>query len=462
MVRLLFPPNRQVTCLLLLFALGRIHGGVAAADWVERVPLVDGVGQVKVPADGIVYFLRFGRHTYEPDDESAREAGFGVERMEPVTVAPFQELAAVGWRFPESLRGKDVRVGRKISRDAFWDQILTVDSRVVGDPPRYKVVETGEFGAALPLNVRALSLSAEEIEAQRQSLVDPMIPHAVDREIPWDELGRRALPLDFQKVLLASRNDSSPGFAFQNGQWLTTWLSRDLPEWTKEDHWFAPALLIGDTLVRPAPLSAETRFEKTQHGVTIPVWTLTWQHRGGTVTQTMGSVRDFRESTPRVWVKFRLNDLPDDARLAIGLGRRPNVHYWDDTKRERKPVPFFTLEPGYELEGQHVFDQAHQPILSASAPFQLEPLGPAEMLLVFEPKYGNVVYVGTPQKEALPGLLASTRTLDTVERQLIETASSMADGTGARARLPSREWQERIDIWRSQVAAITARALRTP
>src|SRR5262245_5761516 len=141
----------------LLFALGRFASFSTAAEWIERVPLSDGGGSVHIPPEGVVYFLRFGRHSYEPDDDVARE--LGVQRLEPITIAPFQELAAVGWQVPEALRGKDVRVTKKMARDAFWDQILIVDRDVVNDPPRYKVVEAGEFGGALPANVRELSLS---------------------------------------------------------------------------------------------------------------------------------------------------------------------------------------------------------------------------------------------------------------------------------------------------------------
>jgi len=60
-----------------------------------------------------------------------------------------------------------------------------------------------------------------------------------------------------------------------------------LPKWMKEDHWFAPALLIDHRLVRPAPLSAKTRFVTTSRGETLPLRTLEWQFQEITVRQSV-------------------------------------------------------------------------------------------------------------------------------------------------------------------------------
>src|SRR4029079_14316339 len=117
------------------------------------------------------------------------------------------------------------------------------DAKTVSESPSKTLVEAVGFGSALPDSLGHFSLPAEKLLADKNTLADPVIPADLDHEMSWSELKAKAYPLDFQKILLASFNDSNPAFAFHDGQWFTTWLSQDLPKWNKEDHWFAPALL---------------------------------------------------------------------------------------------------------------------------------------------------------------------------------------------------------------------------
>lgn len=432
-----------------------MSAGVGFADeWLRRVPVGPAVDALESNRTGTIYFLQIGQHSFEPSRivSASGDAGSRL-RDAPVVIAPFEQLQAVGWKLPENGAGR--RVERARARDAFWDQVLAVDLTKLGELPRYRVVELGSFGSGLPQSEHARATTPAERGKQQVSLTDPILGLKVDREMSWDEIAGAAWPLDFQKVLLASFNDASPAFAFQNGQWFTTWLSRDLPQWNKEDHWFAPALLIGNTLVRPAPLSARTTWLKTTSGATLPAWNLEWRHEGITVRQQLLSLRASGDAAPRVWVRFELEHAPAGVKLALGLGRRINAHYWDDKKRERTPEPFFTLAPRYHVERGSVVDAWNHVILSSAQPFTLEPLGPVEMLAVFEPVADGRVVLTTPQTEQS----APTRSVTTADyaRSADEFQRVWKErlGRGAQLTLPSPEWMARIDAWRAQVEMIT-------
>jgi len=317
------PPPLPILALALLAA-----GPVQATEWLHSLSLDRGSSALASPAGGTTFFLRFGGQSYAP----ARVVGpdgreVRVHVGPPILVAPFEQLWIEPWDLPPA--GAGLRFEKPPVRDGFWDQLITADPGAIGPLPPYPVEETGRFGAALPAAVRRLDLRPDEIDRQQASLTDPIISSGVAREIPWAELEAQAYPLDFQKVLLASPNDSRPAFAYQNGQWFTTWSSRDLPAGAMEDHWFAPALLISGRLVRPAPLSAHTAFVRTRAGVTVPLWTLEWTHEDITVRQELFSHEPGGRGPPRVFVRFQLVNAPPDARVAIGAGRRPSAHYWD-------------------------------------------------------------------------------------------------------------------------------------
>lgn len=427
-------------------------------EWLRRVPLDSGRATIKLHDPPAVAFLEFGGHSFAPDSvrkPDGTEITAAVVREPAVSIAPFQELSAVVWRFPRDFAGKRIVLMRDQWRDSFWDQVLTVDLRAIAAPPGQSLVEAGKFGESLPAHVRDLRHSAEAIQRERESLVDPVIPPRVDHEIAWRDLAAAAYPLDFQKVLLASRHDASPAFAYQNGQWFTTWLSRDLPRWTKEDHWFAPALLIGDKLVRPAPLSAVTEFVTTEAGVTLPCWTLRWQFADAMVTEWLFSHQGIGDPEPATYVRFQLEHMPPGAKLALGLGRRPNCHYWDDKSRERTPLPFFTLAPNYRQTGRAIVDAFGRLILESSEEVALAACGPVEMLAAFEPDDQGDVYLRTPQTET--AMADTSFDADMYRRKEAEFTQlwSQELRSGAQVRVPSPEWMRRIDIWQSQVASIT-------
>lgn len=164
-----------------LLPLVLLQGLHCDAQELTHIATQDGAGRMTLSADPAELFLAFGSHSYAPDafHSAAGEDLTGqVFWGDPIPIALFQGLSAREAVFPDALAGK-------------------------------------------------------EIQVRRDSLVDPHIPQAVGRELSWVELESIAFPLDFQKVLVASPHDPSPGFVYQNGQWLTTWPSRDLPEGAK-------------------------------------------------------------------------------------------------------------------------------------------------------------------------------------------------------------------------------------
>lgn len=425
--------------------------------WLKSLPLDSGQATIALGDPPVLRFLAFGKHSFGPDAVYGPD---GVElkdalRDTETPIALFQDLRAVVWRFPPQLVGKRIKLVKHQQRDPFWDQLLIVDLHQLGNPISARLVESGEFGESLTDHVRNQRHTSAEIDSERKSLVDPIIPQRVGREIPWQDLESAAYPLDFQKVLLASRNDASPAFAYQNGQWFTTWLSHDLPKWTKEDHWFAPALSVGGELVRPAPLSAVSEFVTTEAGVTLPQWKLRWKFGEASVTQWLFSHRLTSDADPATYVRFQLENAPAGTKLVLGLGRRPNGHYWDDKSRGRTPIPFLTLPPDYRREERTIVDATGNVVLESAEDFELETSGPIEMRVTFEADGEGCVFIRTPQT-------ASKSVAAPFDQEQIETARtdfqeswSRDLRSGAQVKLPSPEWMRRIDIWQSQVAAIT-------
>lgn len=403
---------------------------------LQRLLLEKGRATVPMPESGTLSFLEFGAYSYGPDNSDP-------VRESITEIAPFQQLRSVRYRFPASDE-QELVLEKSSRRDAFWDQLIAVDESQLGSLPRYQLQEAGDFGAVLSEEVRAIDYSGDELADHKARLDDPIIPFQSKQEVSWKELERAAWPLDFQKILLAGLNDSSPTFAYQNGQWFTTWKSADLPGSGKEDHWFAPALLIDGKLIRPAPLSAKTAFVENSEGTTLPIWTLEWSHQGTTVRQEIFSLRSCS------FVRFQLEGETERIRLAIGTGRRPNNHYWDDPKAARTPIPFFTTPAEIRREGNRVINQWNRTTLLSGQAFVLEPLGPVEHVLLFDPDEDGRVTLFTPQSEAVIDL----PDYDQARAECVASWTSRL-GTGAQIRVPSNEWQSRVDAWRYQIEAIT-------
>jgi hypothetical protein len=111
-----------------------------------------------------------------------------LTRDKPISIALFQGLSAQKVAVPKALARHDMQLTKSEKRDPFWDQIITVAEVIVPTDPRYEMIETGTTGSALPLKVRASHLSSGQIQAQRDSRVDPHIPHGIDHELSWTEL----------------------------------------------------------------------------------------------------------------------------------------------------------------------------------------------------------------------------------------------------------------------------------
>ena len=143
--------GHQIWYRALMLCLSFMTTNANGADWLSRVP-TDGPDNVlRLPDDQTFYFLRFGQHSFEPDQLVGDDAqAVAVEKGRPILLAPFQQLYAIAWKVQDVKPGAMLRATRAIRRDAFWDQTIRVDAAAVSAAPRETLVETGIFGSALP------------------------------------------------------------------------------------------------------------------------------------------------------------------------------------------------------------------------------------------------------------------------------------------------------------------------
>ena len=440
--------------LTLVIALGVVRDVIALE--IMRLQEENSKIEFEVPGDGKVYFLAIGDNKFMPDSiTDENDKTISCERDDPVLLALFQDLGAQCWTFPEAYCEKTVQFTSPNGRDHFWRQVLVVKDFDANNIPDRQLMETGKFASALPDSVQSILLSRQKIDSQQTSLIDPIIPQDLEHELPWQTIEAAAWPLDFQKVLLAVPNDPSPAFAYQNGQWFTTWPVFDDRNGAKEDRWFAPALAFGDKLVRPAPLSAETSFVRTASGKLVPQWNLIWHYKNTRIRQSLLSfqTRDFKAAA--VFVKFEIDGAPAGTRLALGTGCRLNAHYWDDKTRERTPVPFLAVKSRCVQRDRKLLDQHDRVLLKSRNQFEVEDLGSFEDLLLFTPQADGSVELCTPQRDsiAIEGS-ESFPDFSAVEAEFQQSWESRLK-SGAQARVPSVEWMNRIDAWKTQVDAIT-------
>lgn len=238
--------------LVLVLLTFEISVGAQAIDkpGLHQVIQESGEGTIELTGNtdsACVYFLLFGNHSFEPDwlilekKEQGHWEKIGDKHSiiigNPLTIDLFQELKAVPWIISEDIFQKGVsyrfRVGRKggingqPDRDGFWDQIIVVADSVMNMDQviqlrNLQIVESGKFGDALPPHIRKINYSAEEIKRQKECLTDPVMDvfkKYPSKELSWEELESKALPLDYQKILISGVNDPDAGFAYQNGQW---------------------------------------------------------------------------------------------------------------------------------------------------------------------------------------------------------------------------------------------------
>src|SRR5690606_32109183 len=153
--------------------------------------------------------------------------------------------------------------------------------------------------------------------------------------------------------------------------------------------------------------------------------------------QTLFSHRHTTDAGPATYVQFQLENAPAGAKLALGLGRRPNCHYWDEKSRERTPVPFFTLSPRYRREGRTILDANGSVILESAQELSLEHGGPVEMLATFEADSAGCVYIRTPQTETKPAAVPFDQQQFDAARRYFQRGWSRDLRKGAQAKLPS-------------------------
>ncbi len=472
---------------ILLFIAPGFHAiaGTDGKSWLTRISGESGEGIIELPRTAFhspVYFLLFGNHSFEPDSaiierkESDHWEKIGDKNSiligSLLTIGLFQELKAIPWSIPVDLFKNGgtyrLRVSRKggvngqPARDPFWDQIIMVmDSAITSDnltqSANYRLVESGKFGEVLPSHIREINFSPSEVEKQKESLTDPVMD--LQRKFPQNEvtgkdLESKALPLDYQKILLSGINDPDPGFAYQNGQWFVTWPGND----GSADIWFAPAIRIGKEIIRPAPLSAKTAFFKNKDGRFLPLLIIEWIYQSidnNKIVVTQNLFSEVMDGVPQLFVRLEMNDPTKLATFVLGHGERPYAHYWDDPSHSRTPVPYFTSQSILIPTNDHVLkDEMGSVVLRSSEPIRILYSGLSEGLLEFDTENAEI-FLSVPQvrNENLTNPITGAHYREAIETFGKKWTAILSDGSYA--DLPSTEWKEKIDSWLTQISSIT-------
>jgi hypothetical protein len=465
-----------------------------AKQWLYRVDLDSGEGIIELSdKKGYprVLFLWFGAHSFEPgsfilekkEQEGWREIGDrrALVTGKPISIGLFQELRAVPWSVQRSLYvpGEEYRlrvsrsggVNGMADRDEYWDQIIVVNEPALGtdempDLQNFHLIESGVFGDALPPHVKKIHFTPEEIRIQKERMTDPVLDRlsaSSGMEYAWEELESLALPLDYQKILLAGINDADPGYACQNGQWFVVWPGSDgskvRSDWQmRKDCWFAPAIRIGDEIIRPAPLSARTSLLESESGRFLPLLAVEWGYTppGGDekrITQHLFS--EVVDGIPQVFVHLQLEDPAMEAKLILGHGKRANAYFWGDRSQAHTFIPYFTSRPELNKAGEFVLtDEMGSVVLRSSEPVQILNAGISETLLEFDTENSDV-FLSTPQirTEELSKPLSGNH-YEEARKKFVSKWNDLLSGS-ASAHLPSWEWNRKIDSWLSQVCSIS-------
>lgn len=463
-------------------------------QWLYQVLLESGGGIIEFPAGPDpprVLFLLFGTHSFEPgslilerkEQKSWRKIGDKTAMLigNPIPIGPFQELRAVPWSIPAALFEEGatyrIRVGRKggvngmPDRDEHWDQIIAVEEAALtgenmAELGNYTIIESGEFGEALPPHVRNIRFTPAEIEKQEEKMTDPvmdLLKTSEQKAISWKELEAMALPLDYQKILLAGINDADPGYAYHNGQWFVVWPGSDgagiQSDWQmRKDVWFAPAIRMGNGIIRPAPLSAGTGFFENQDGRFLPMLIMEWNYQPPDGHEKKIIQRLFSEEMdgiPQIFVQLILEDPDQEANLIIGHGKRANAYFWGDRSQARTFIPYFTSRPKLTQKSDHVLmDELGSVVMRSSVPIQMLHSGISEIFIEFDA--GNPeIFLATPQ-------IRTDKLSDPLARNSFQKARNKFEkkwnarlSGGAHAHLPSDEWNRKIDSWLAQISSIT-------
>jgi hypothetical protein len=232
----------------------------------------------------------------------------------------------------------------------FWQKIIRMNDTSVLDRAQSTLQrrQAGVPLAGLPPSVRNKSFSAEFEKAQNASLVDPVLSSLdpAHELTDWDpRIEAAAFPRTAMKIAFASQHSAaSPMFAYNTGLWFTmnNHAARSETGVDHMDSWAYPGLLVGEDVVTPAPLSAETSWEQsTESGRFVPIFKMTWTTDTVKVTQRMSSqvinnvsmgVSHFKlTKLPAVATLHSHSSNSNATRFVVAVGRKGGVR---DTLRD--------------------------------------------------------------------------------------------------------------------------------
>ncbi len=473
--------------LILLFAVPSCAKALSGYTTSTRLTTIqkqsDGSLVYEIPKNSTqLSFLKFQNISFEPSliEVQAFEKNewkktnlqpLFVEKKE-VNIAPFNGLNVVSWILNPKII--ELKLPLRIichntkNKSNFFNQVIMIEDLAALSYKEFVVEEVGQFGSSL----KKRHYDLEKAIQKEKSLKDPALSSI--EELSWDNIAQEALPLDFQKILLAGPQDlqdanpkkylenPSPGFVYQNGHWFTTVHNPNMPRIQfNEDRWFSPAYLKENKILIPAPLSAKTRFFKTKNNVFVPQFQLSWSWTFGALTQTISSQNwngnqpeDLRDANPtKSYVVATFKSFTPNHQFILGLGKRPSAHFWEVEKRATAtPVPFFSLEENYKQKDDFtIVDEKDYIVLQSNTKLELQKVSFLESIIKFFPKPNTEIVVVTPQF-----LTKKVVAMDLQKKQQeFEKSWEEKLAGDVKIQLPSQDWMARLHIWLSQILSIS-------
>lgn len=418
-----------------------------------------------------IFFVKAQKHDFSPQQDAA-SCGFS-DADNPLPMSLVQDISVKKWN--KTSEANCPVLTPKQNDFGFFRKIMTWQPGAEhGNPddvlvPReFKVSEEGQFGKSLSeIFSRNSSGELTDIATTGQMAVwearleDPVFSEAQPREWSWREIEALAYPLNFQKFLLANRNDRNPAFFYESGLWFTTVRSMQLEQETrgaaKEDRWFLPVVVRGDTdLVRAAPLATDVLWQGSAiNQDSLGTWIRQWPRQSReSFYQELTSTTQYYQNRGGA-VRVSLRGVGSDERLGLIVGRRPSIHFWNRSDLGDRVLSYLALKTRFQYfhnESQGAFpyslvDTDGQLVLSSNCDFEIKSLG-LDQFIVFN----NACVAQNAGLQILtPKSLRDTTSPNNLNH---ESDGNIPLNQPVSMRLPDEQWQRRIDQWLAQIQSI--------
>lgn len=315
--------------------------------------LIEGTANITIPPTGVLHFLELGPYNFTPSaarlstQESTAEwreagapgSGIAVSEQQLDALYPIKVRTwTISRKLLATLDGTAqlhiVKNWTDQNVHPFWLQVILLnDTSVLSLATQLRRKHVGAQLGGLSAGLRNLSFTSEAVQAQRESLVDPILsglPADVELTDRDPLIERAAFPKTAMKIAFGGPHSTvSPMFAYNSGL-LFTMNNADAFHESSAGHidtWAYPGLLVGDSVLSPAPVSAQTSWElSATSGRSLPIFRIQWATDDISVTQRLSS--QLVNGIPMGVAHFKLTAITAAARGArfiVAVGRKPGV-----------------------------------------------------------------------------------------------------------------------------------------